>query len=215
MMKPLREHSRAGQHRSRPCPIAAVTLAVVLAAAGCGGSSKSGSTGSGSSGTSAATARLIATADAICERLDARLASTTSVHLDSRTIARSAPQNAALERAALTELAKLARPASLADDWRQIIAYRLTLADELARLGRYAKANDTRAVKAVAVSKRRVHEKLFALATHDGFHVCSQVGARRGTKPTGSSQRPPRGRRSSVERSGERWLSGENHARRG
>jgi hypothetical protein len=203
------EHSRAGQHRSRPCSIAALALAVVLAAAGCGGSSKSESTDSGSSGASAATARLIATADAICERLDARLASTTPVHLDSRTIARSAPQNAALERAALTELVKLAPPASLADDWRQIIAYRLTLADELARLGRYAKANDTRAVKALAVSKKRVHEKLFALATHDGFRVCSQVGTGRSTKPTGPSPPPPRGTRTSIGRSGERWLSGE------
>jgi hypothetical protein len=199
MMEPLMEHSRARQHQCRPRSIAALTLAVLLAAAGCGGSSKSEAPGSGSSVTSVATARLIATADAICERLDARLARTTPVHLDSRTIARSAPQNAALERAALTELGKLAPPASLADDWKQIIAYRRTLADELARLGRYAKANDTRAVKALAVSKKRVHEKLFALAARDGFRVCSQVSTGRSTKPTGPSPPPTRATRTSAE----------------
>jgi hypothetical protein len=197
-MEPSMQHSRASQHQSRPCSIAALTVAAVLASAGCAGSSKSESTGSGSSSASAAIARLIATADAICQRLDARLASATPVHLDSRTIARSAPQNAALERAAVTELAKLGPPASLAEDWKQIIAYRRTLADELAALGRFAKANDTRAIKALAVTKKRVHEKLFVLAAHDGFRVCSQVGTGHRDRPTGPSPPTPRATRSSA-----------------
>jgi len=166
----------------------ALVAAAMLAAAGCGGSSTAAPSGSAASRTeptesrtsndSAARSRLIAKADAICRRLNRELAAAPS-RLEARQIASSAPRNAALERRALAELGRLRPPASLARDWRQIIAYRRTLAEELAELGRYAKAGDVPAMKALGASKKRVHQKLSELATRDGFKDCSRVGAER------------------------------------
>lgn len=170
-MKP----SRSRQRVSRVCAFAAAAVVVSLAAAGCGGSGQAQRASRSPSGDSAAAAELIAGADAICKRLDTELAAATPTHLDIKEIARSAPGNAALERIAVSELARLTAPPSLARDWSQILALRRTLADELASLGRYAKANDVEAVATLGASKKRVHERLFKLATRDGFHYCSQV----------------------------------------
>jgi hypothetical protein len=133
---------------------------------------------------------LIAQADPICRRLNVELAAASRAsHV---AIATSALRHAALERAAVAELSKLTPPASLANDWRQIIKYRRTLAEELVKLGGYAKANDTQKVKALAVSKTRVHKKLFEIAKRDGFEHCSRVssGTSGGKAPTSRPQQP-------------------------
>jgi cell division inhibitor SulA len=148
----------------------------VFAAGGCGGSRKA--RGAGPPARSAApAARLIVHADAICLRLNTELARTAGTGI----IAQSAPLHARLEKAALRELGTLTPPASLARDWAKILGYRRTLADELLTLSRAAKANDLAAVRALGVSKLRVHKELTQTAKRDGFTDCATVG------PPGSS----------------------------
>ena len=119
---------------------------------------------------------MIAGADAICGRLNAKFAAGKATSLRVREIARLAPSRAALERTTATELSKLTPPASIASDWRQIIAYRKTLAEELVKLGQDAKLNDAAGIRALAASKKRVHGQLLSTATRDGFKDCSRVG---------------------------------------
>jgi len=158
-------------------------VAAALAAGGCGGGSSdaksAGSLASGNptpSGSSRVPSQLVARADAICRRLNTEIVATNPSKLQIRKIVSLTPQRVALERTALKELSKLAPPASIARDWRQMMAYRKTLIEELIRLGRYAKANDTQSIKSLAVSKKRVHQRLFATATRDGFKDCARVG---------------------------------------
>jgi hypothetical protein len=154
------------------------TVALALAFAGCGsGSSHIVSAASHAAGSTAPADELVTKADTICKRVDTVLVTSRRGSLDLPAIARSAPHNAALERVALTELSELKVPASLSRDWAQIVAYRRTLARELVELGRAARADDRRAVQALAKSKMQVHYKLSALARRDGFRYCSGVSA--------------------------------------
>lgn len=121
---------------------------------------------------------MIAKADAICRRVNSQLAAAPPGVAASQ-IARSAPRNAALELRAVTDLNKLTPPPALAGDWQQMIAYRQTLADDLLKLAHYAQSNDARSMQALALSKKRVHQKLSKLATRDGFKDCSQLSAAR------------------------------------
>ena len=176
------------------CRLTALLIAAMLAVAGCGGSSKAQPSGSVTESRptkeSAGANGLIAKADAICRRLNVELAATASTGSEAHQLALSAPRHAALERHALAQLGKLAVPASLARDWRQILAYRQTLAEELVKLARYAKTNDTRAIQALGASKKRVHQKLTELATRDGFKDCSTIGAGGGLKQLFHTLRP-------------------------
>jgi hypothetical protein len=163
----------------------------MLAAAGCGGSSTPKPTGTAANGAATNTpvphthvpgdpsaSRVIAKADAICRRVNSELTAAPPGFAISQ-IARSAPRNAALEERAIAELSRIRPPAVLARDWRSIIGYRRILAQELLKLVRYAKANDARAIQTLAASKKRVHQKLSALATRDGFKDCSHLNAAR------------------------------------
>ncbi len=171
--------------------------AVGLAMAGCGGSGSTQATDSGSSQTtvstkapaqaqaqapatsttqsSPASAGLVTRAEAICSRLNETL-TVAHVGLDPRKIAASVPRNAALELRAVEELSRLRAPATLAADWRKIIAYRFVLAAELSRLASASKAGKTASIRALATSKKRVHRQLSALASRDGFTACAHVG---------------------------------------
>jgi hypothetical protein len=166
--------------------MAAATLS--LTASGCGGgsshvqpseppgtSSHLDSSGAASSD-SRSTAEFIARSDAICRRLNTRLAIGVSGNLTVREMARLMPPRAGLEGETASELSRLKPPTELARYWRQILTYRRMLADELGQLGRDAKAKDLKAVKALFPSKRRAHSKLSALATRAGFKDCSRVG---------------------------------------
>jgi len=184
------EWSSRGQ-LARTCGLTGLVAAVALAA-GCGGQGKTQQTKSASvprsseprtAHESAAAARLIAKADAICKRLNNKLAATASTGSEARQLARSAPRHAAQERRAVAELRTLTPPASLAADWTQMIAYRQTLLEELVELARYAKANNARAIQSLGASKKRVHQKLKELARRDGFKDCSIIGVSVGIGP--------------------------------
>lgn len=163
---------------------------VAVSAGGCGGGSHTTSSTAPANATTptasnAAASRaprsdpglqqIIAKADPICRRLDSELAATEPKSLALAEVARQAPRRAALEQASVADLDKLVPPAAIARDWRQIIAYRRTLADELLELGRLAKAKDTAAIHRLAAAKERVHERLLATASRDGFKYCSRV----------------------------------------
>jgi hypothetical protein len=169
--------------RRRSASLGAV---VVLALAGCGGVgttklTRSVTTAPRSSSASGA-ARLIAKADAICRQVNHELAAGPQ-RLEGPQIAVTALHNAALERRAVAELSRLTPPGALARDWRQIIAYRQSLAEALAKLGHYAKANDVQRMLALSTSKKQAHQKLSKLASRAGFKDCSRVGTPRSAAP--------------------------------
>jgi len=107
-------------------------------------------------------ASLITTADRICKRLDFELASSKPRSGALSEIARLAPARAALELKAVAQLNRLVPPTPLAGAWRQIIAYRRTLATQLAELARAAKRGDTAGVGRIGLAKQHLHEALFA-----------------------------------------------------
>lgn len=190
--------------RRKPVGAAALsllTVAALAAATGCGGSSEvtatsrgpstvssipstvkaaaptkspSTTTASPPSQHSAATAPFVASADAICKRFNARLGASKPTGTDARGLASNALVHARLEQETVTQLNKLTPPSPLAGDWRQIVAYKQTLAAELVELSRARGTNDTAGIKSLAASKRRNHLKLFELASRDGFKECSQ-----------------------------------------
>lgn len=143
--------------------LAAVALAATtLALAGCGSSSKP-----------LTRAELTAKANAICKSVTAKLASKTiSTQQD---IARIAPELAGFEQSALAELGKLVPPAELANDWKQFVAGAQTLADNTAKLGEYAKANNLKAAKGLITSSQAIQQQMVATAKRDGLKSCEQV----------------------------------------
>jgi hypothetical protein len=167
-------------------PLALVTVA--LAAGGCGGGSVDArSAGPLPSGPFKAKSGgplppsppplpVVAKADAICRRLNTQIQASKQTSLSPKEIARFAPRNAALEKAALKRLSKLKPPTLIKHDWRQVMAYRRTLMEQLVKLGKYAKVNNSRAIKALTKSKKQVHLALLTIGTLDGFKDCTRTG---------------------------------------
>jgi hypothetical protein len=186
-------------------------LALVLTAVGCGGAARSKSSGSATAPTPtagkrqppsprSATAAWIARADAICGRLNASILARERVPRVSsreqlRAIEQVVPGTAKLERKTADRLEKLKPSASLANAWKQMIAYRRTLASELDRLVRATRAKDLAKIQALVASKKRTHGLLRDLAARNGFKDCAAVGpSRPGTKkrlPSSADGRTP------------------------
>jgi hypothetical protein len=115
-------------------------------------------------------------AEAICGRLNKEIDKVKPASTSMREFARLAPSHAALELATVRELSSLSPPASIAGAWRQVIAYRRKLADELLQLGQAARAKDSARVRALGASKLTAHKKLLEFATRAGFKDCALVG---------------------------------------
>jgi hypothetical protein len=146
----------------------AVAALAALIAAGCG--------------SQAATpkSRLIASADAICKPLNARR-KTANAAVGSVTgastlpkVARIAPGLAADEHKALAELHALTAPASLAANWRKILAGTQQLADNTAKLGADAKAGDLKAVEGLIHTDQQTERELIQIAATAGFKHCGR-----------------------------------------
>jgi hypothetical protein len=184
-----------------PLVLGAVTL---FAALGCGESSKTSLSGRTDSATapsasdSPAASRLIAEADVICRRLNNALAASKSAGKNASQIVSASSRHAALERRTVAELNELTAPTSLTRDWKQIISFRRTLADDLIKLAHLAKVENSTAIRSLAASKTRVHDELTRIATRDGFKDCSTFSTGTG----GSLAFPilPRRRRTSKHR---------------
>jgi hypothetical protein len=163
---------------------AVLIATAALVGVGCGGSSDNPASNSAAAAVRPAqsrslsvspeSSRFIAVADRVCRRVNDELTAAPSQR-ELRGVASSARHNVHIERRAITELGKLTPPASLAGDWRQLIAYRARLAEELAKLGQSAQAGDAAGVRALAASKKLVHEQLSQLAARDGFKDCALV----------------------------------------
>jgi hypothetical protein len=123
----------------------------------------------------AAEAAFIARADAICRHLDTVLLPDRPKGTGLKELALLAPRAAVVESAAVAEIARLKPPPSLAHDWQRIVAYRSTLATELAKLGHAAKSVDIKAIAAAAGVKKRVRVRLHRTATHAGFGFCGEI----------------------------------------
>jgi hypothetical protein len=141
---------------------AAMLAAIAVAVAGCGGSEKP-----------LTHAELVGKANAICKTVTAKFA-TKSAH-SVQDIARVAPELAAFEQKALSELSKLVPPADLESDWKQFVAGAEVLAENTSKLGEYAKANDLKAATGLIASTETTQRQMRAIAKRDGLTECEQV----------------------------------------
>lgn len=174
--------------------LAAMTFAAAaLIVAGCGGSSKTGSittsvaaqsgtatqtspVGSGeeikvSSGKPLRRAVWIAKGDAICQRANAALSTTTAK--TSQDFARLLPQAAGYERTEATELAKLIPPTAMVADWQHIIGGLQKFSEFSLKAAQYAQVRNWSAAVPVATAGDKAQAELVAVAKRDGFKVCS------------------------------------------
>jgi hypothetical protein len=170
-----------------------VLIAVTLAAGGCGGSKGGSSTASSTTvsgaGTSASSqvsstatgsgkplsaAQLVAKADAICAQLNTEL---DRDHIRrQQDIARIVPHRVAAEQAALTALSILTPPASMAHDYRQMLATRRTLIEDTTKLGQAAAADGTNADTSLYASSTALVRQMATTAQRDGFKSCGKLG---------------------------------------
>jgi hypothetical protein len=174
--------------------LAALALATTaLAAAGCGSTSKQSSTdgsvgGSTTTMTATATsskpitpqpltrAKLIAQANVICRQVNARRAKMRIMEIKTpQDYARFVPPFASYQQAMFAKLDKLIPPASMAKDWIQILAQAKTLADDMTRIGEYAKANEIGEVDGMLPPSTKAQEQMIVTAKRDGFKDCARL----------------------------------------
>ncbi len=168
---------------SRTRLIALALVATALTVAGCGGSTKTvgatqassvGSTQSSSPSGALTRSELIAKADPICRRVNAEISA--KVYRTAASIGQLAPELASFEQAATTELRSLTPPASLAQDWHQIVADNQTRAEDTAKLGEYIRAKKQAAANSLLISTGPIQRQMLAIAARDGFNDCSRPG---------------------------------------
>ncbi len=135
--------------------------ATTVAFTGCGGSAKP-----------LTHAELVSKANAICKTVTAKLATKTVNSV--RGIARVAPELAAFEQKALSELSKLVPPLDLESDWKQFIAGAELLAENTSKLGEYAKANNLKAAGQLIRSTETTQHQMQAIAKRNGLTKCEQ-----------------------------------------
>jgi len=161
----------------------ALLAAVVLA--GCGSSSKekasSTSTGATSSSTTTATTTTtsastpVATAEAICTRVNDKIALEHKTVKTLRELAVAASNLALTEQTGLNELTKLEVPAAIAHEWRQILVYRRTLVDNLNKLSVEAQHNEIAKFHIVNASTSTAEHGLLAVGTQAGLKECARA----------------------------------------
>jgi hypothetical protein len=153
-------------------------IASTLAAIGCGSSSSTTTSSSSAKDPTSAhrTAEvntMVAEANAICMRLNAKKGAAPPASTE-QAVGRVAPKVAADERTAVAELRKLTPPATMASDWKQILADAETLTAGTARLGAYAQANDLVGAQPMIRASQQAQKQMSALAETDGFKECAR-----------------------------------------
>jgi hypothetical protein len=146
-------------HRGKAC---IALTAVVLAASGCGSSSKP-----------LTRAELTAKANAICKTVTAKISSKSAN--TEQQISRVASELSSFEQTALANLSKLVPPAELETDWKKFVSGAQTLAENTARLGEYAKGKNLKAAKTLILSSENTQKQMVAIAKRDGIVACEQV----------------------------------------
>jgi hypothetical protein len=168
--------------------VAFAVVAAVVALSGCGKSATTATThtqaaaaqagtetSKPASSTPTSSGELISEANAICRRVAARRASNRAE--TNEQFARVVSELASFEQGISAELAKLAPPASLASDWRQILTGVQMLAADTAKVGEYARTNQLHtAIGARVVSAReKLENQLLSIARRDGFTDCART----------------------------------------
>jgi hypothetical protein len=178
--------------------IVVTALAITLIATGCGSSSKSRETGSSANSNSVLNsaassapatkptgtvtvvigkplshARWIAKGDAICRRLLGEL--TTLSVKSTAEYPRVLPQGAAFMRTALAQLAKLVPPTSQAKDWNEFLNTNLQWAEASEALAKFGYLGKAITKSQQALIQQKLERRGIAIATRDGFKVCSRV----------------------------------------
>jgi hypothetical protein len=140
--------------------------------------------GCGDSGGGQSAAQLVARATPICEGTNAkREAANASLghatSLKSQTvlasIAKTAPGLAEYDSAAVAQLRKLQAPSSLALDWTSMLADLQQLAEDTARLGKYASEKNIKGAESLLSGSRGTRKQLVTLATHVGLTPCARA----------------------------------------
>jgi hypothetical protein len=142
--------------------LAIALTAAMFAMSGCGSSSKP-----------LTRAELTAKANANCKTVTAKISSKKAN--TQQQIGRVAEELASFEQTALTNLSKLVPPAELESDWKQFVSGAQTLAENTAKLGEYAKANNLKAAKGLIASSEATQKQMVAIAKRDGLTACEQV----------------------------------------
>jgi hypothetical protein len=169
--------------------VTALTFAAtaLLAASGCGGTTKSSSSTQSTLASALATqsartpasgpltrADLIAQADAICYRINAKRASI--VLRSKRDVVRGLPQLASYEQVAVTELAKLMPPTSITSDWKVILVNAQAVAEATAKLTTYANTNPHLLLgRPEYIILTKAQGRVIATAKRDGFKDCARA----------------------------------------
>lgn len=178
-----------------PCTrLLVLTLtAVAVIVSGCGGSTKSGSSTaadvSPATSTTAAAAKsvtaaadaltraqLIAAADRVCARANARIAKPGPAGNtgSNQEVAQNAQEIAGYDRAEVAGLRALVPPAELANDMRQIVAGFQGYANDVGTLGTDVQANDNASIQPLIASAKKLHEQVTAIAKRDGLTDCAK-----------------------------------------
>jgi hypothetical protein len=171
--------------------LAALALAAsALAGSGCGGAAKPSSQVSQTASSSSSSARaqtptapespsspssrseLIARADAICRRVNAKRASITITR--PQDIPLDIPPLAAYEEAAVSAMRQLTPPASMANGWKQIVAASQTVADVTTKVGNAAKAGKLESTRSLDGVLTSATEQMLNTAKREGFTDCAQ-----------------------------------------
>jgi hypothetical protein len=168
-----------------------VVIAMVVVITGCGGgSSSTGTTTAASTGTTSvntpvattpasgkplSAVQLSSSATAICKRLNTELETHHVVPNSQQRILDITERRLALERKALAELSSLTPPATIARYWRQILALRQSIIDDLEKLHADALSGNSAAEKSVFKGSTGIEERTVAPARRAGVTTCAYV----------------------------------------
>ena len=163
---------------------AVAAIAAMLAAAGCGKSSTTATTGSAATaastdavaktGSALSDAALIAKANAICGRVNAKVAAIDARTPNSNEFGQRVTQTANAESNGILALRGLTPSASMTNDWQQIVASAHTLAEETSQLGAYLQVKDSRS-RAQLSNISAIEAQIRAITKRDGFKDCAQI----------------------------------------
>jgi len=169
--------------------LAAFALAAPLLIGGCGGSKSSDKSKSTAQTPSTAQTQLpgpsappgkplsrsvlIAKADAICARVNARRSSIKLRSIQDYTT--QLPPLAAYERASATELSRLAPPASIAKDWNRLVTDTRTIAAETLKISEYADAQSRVRGDTAFLAVNSAQRQMASIASRVGLRECGQV----------------------------------------
>jgi hypothetical protein len=117
-------------------------------------------------------AELIAHADAICKRVNAKRATKVNSRQDVLT---DVAAYSSYAKIAYGELRKLNPPATMVTDWERLVAAAQILPAEAAKYVAYTKANDPQIPRNELIKKIGAAETTMVnIARHDGFNDCAK-----------------------------------------